>query len=167
MIPDNILDAIVNPYLPNQLSASPLNHVQLSSYYDPTVHGEYSAGRDHDFIGWKQAYIFTRDIDYRGYLVRKPVIVKLTIPKDAEVVFTDSKCRASYVKVEAIYPAVHFFDEENIGPLDVPYAFSFYNWSYKYVPGEVLFPDEFDPNPYAVCSHGIHFFRHYGEAYDY
>lgn len=164
MIPDYILDSIVNPYLPNQLSAPPLNHVQLSSYYDPTVHGEYSAGRDQDFIGWKQAYILCHAC---GYTMRKPVVVKLTIPKDAEVVFTDSKCRASYVKVEAIYPAVHFFDEENIGPLDAPHAFSFYNRSFKYIPGAVLFPDEFDRNPNAVCSHGIHFFRHYGEAYDY
>lgn len=164
MIPDYILDTIVNPYLPNQLSASPLNHVQLSSYYDTTVHGEYSAGRDHDFIGWKQAYILCHAC---GYTMRKPVVVKLTIPKDAEVVFTDSKCRASYVKVEAIYPAVHFFDEENIRPLDAPHAFSFHNRSFKYVPGAVLFPDEFDRNPNAVCSHGIHFFRHYGEAYDY
>ena len=170
MIPDYILDTIVNPYLPNQLSASPLNHVQLqmSPFYDPTVHGEYSAGRNNDFIGWKQAYILTNDIVHGGnYLVRKPVIVKLTIPKDAEVVFTDSKCRASYAKVEAIYPAVYFFDEENIGPLDVPHAFSFYNRSFKYIPGAVLFPDEFDRDPNAVCSHGIHFFRHYGEAYDY
>lgn len=164
MIPDYILDSIINPYLPNQLSAPPLNHVQLSAFYDPTVHGEYSAGRDQDFIGWKQAYILCRAC---GYTMRKPVVVKLTIPKDAEVVFTDSKCRASYVKIEAIYPAVHFFDEENIGPLDVPHAFSFYNRSFKYIPGAVLFPDEFDRDPNAVCSHGIHFFRHYGEAYDY
>lgn len=166
MIPDYILDTIVNPYLPCQVS--PLSHVQLSSVYDPTVHGEYSEGRDYDFIGWKQAYVFKKDnTSSRGYLVRQPVIVKLTIPKDAKVVFTDSKCRASYVKVEAIYPAVHFFDEENIGPLDAPHAFSFYNRSFKYIPGTVLFPDEFDRNPNEVCSHGIHFFRHYGEAYDY
>lgn len=163
MIPDYVFDNIINPYLPDPWLSSPLTQVQLSSSYDPTVNGEYSEGRDHDFIGWKQAYILCNAYEYT---IRKYVIVKLTIPKDAKVVFTKSKCRASYVKVEAIYPAVHGFDE-NVEPLDVPHAFSFHNRSFKYVPGEVLFPDEFDPNPNAVCSHGIHFFRHYGEAYDY
>ena len=163
MIPDYIFDSIINPYLPDPWLASPLSHVQLSSYHNPTVNGEYSAGRDHDFIGWKQSYI--RCFAWE-YMLRKPVIVKLTIPKDAEVIFTDSKCRASYAKVEAIYPLDPHFTE-NTEPLDEPFAISYHDSNFRYTPGRVVFPDEFDRNPNAVCSHGIHFFRHYGEAYDY
>ena len=163
MIPDYVFESIINPYLPDPRLASPLSHVQLSSYHDPTVNGEYSAGRDHDFIGWKQAVIFCWD---RDGMIRTRGIVKLTIPKDAEVVFTEHKCRASYAKVEAIYPCDPLF-AETTEPLDESFAISYHDPKFRYTPGEVVFPDEFDRNPNAVCSHGIHFFRHYGEAYDY
>ena len=164
MIPDYVFKNIINnPYLPDPRLASPLTQVRLSSYYDPTANGEYSKGRDHDFIGWKQALILCWA---RDYMVKTPAIVKLTIPKDAEVVFTKHKCRASYAKVEAIYPCDPLFTE-NTEPLDEPFAISYHDYKFRYTPGEKVFPDEFDRNPNAVCSHGIHFFRHYGEAYDY
>ena len=156
MIPNYVFENIINRYLPDPRFVS-------SSFTDPVVNGEYSAGRDHDFIGWKQALILCGASDY---IVRMPAIVKLTIPKDAEVVFTEHKCRASYAKVEAIYPRDPIFSEST-EPLDEPFAISYHDFKFRYTPGEEVFPDEFDRNPNAICSHGIHFFRHYGEAYDY
>ncbi len=37
-------------------------------------------------------------------------------------------------------------------------AFSIYDKNFFYHPGEIVFPDKFDPNPNNICTNGIHFY---------
>ena len=37
-------------------------------------------------------------------------------------------------------------------------AFSIYDKSFFYHPGEIVFPDKFDTNYYKICTNGIHFY---------
>lgn len=120
-------------------------------------------GLGEDSIGWKKAMVF--DVAKGSY---RRVIVKLTIPKDALLVLGRNKCRASYAKVEGIYPSSQYHEEP---PAILPiteaeswYTFPFGKFVYKV--GQYVCPDRFDTNA-IVCSHGIHFFRTYWEAAHY
>ena len=46
-------------------------------------------------------------------------------------------------------------------------AMSLYDEHFYYHPGEMIYPDAFDPNPDNVCTNGIHFFGTYEEAISY
>ena len=46
-------------------------------------------------------------------------------------------------------------------------AFSLYDENFYYHPGEIIYPDSFDPNPDAVCTSGIHFFDNAKDAINY
>ena len=47
------------------------------------------------------------------------------------------------------------------------YAFSIYDHSFYYHPGEIIFPDKFDDTDYSRCTNGIHFFRSQTDALHY
>ena len=94
------------------------------------------------FIGWK---------------IGKHSIIKLEIPEDAERSSSNSrKCRCSKAKVLEIQSLtdetiLHDEDMSDIGGL-------------IYRVGEMVYPDEWDPNRWNECSHGIHFFLTKEEA---
>lgn len=46
-------------------------------------------------------------------------------------------------------------------------AMSLYDEHFYYRPGEMIYPDAFDPNPDNICTNGIHFFGTYKEAISY
>lgn len=125
---------------------------------------EFSLSRDYDMIVWKKA--FNTKIKYNNY--REPyyehVIIKLKIPKDASVVFTPSKCRASRAIVLGFYPCA--FGGE-VYPLDITSAMSWYDHAFRYNLGEEIVPDCFNSNWRRTCSHGIHFFRNFDDAVNY
>ena len=47
------------------------------------------------------------------------------------------------------------------------HAFSIYDNSFYYHPGEIIFPDKFDDTDYRRCTNGIHFFRSQNDALEY
>ena len=47
------------------------------------------------------------------------------------------------------------------------HAFSIYDNSFYYHPGEIIFPDKFDETDYRTCTNGIHFFRSQNDALHY
>lgn len=109
----------------------------------------------------EKAIVFSEN--YYGW---EYAIVKLTIPKDAKVVLSPHKCRASYAKVEGIYPIKPFGPTE---PLNTKIAYSYfkYPFMFSYQVGEVVYPHWFSLDPTSVCNAGIHFFRTYDEAVEY
>ena len=48
----------------------------------------------------------------------------------------------------------NFFDSNTLD-----YSVSLFNYDFVYRPGELIYPDFFDPNPNNICTNGIHFFR--------
>lgn len=46
-------------------------------------------------------------------------------------------------------------------------AFSIYDNSFYYHPGEIIFPDKFDDTDYKICTNGIHFFMSQNDALHY
>lgn len=94
------------------------------------------------FIGWKAG---------RNY------IIKLEIPEDAERSSSNSrKCRCSKAKVLEIQSLT---DETILHGEDVSFR-----GGLIYRVGEMVYPDEWDPNRWNECSHGIHFFLTKEEA---
>ena len=92
-----------------------------------------------------------RDSLKYGYkVIYTPVLVKLSFPKDAEIVnLNKQKSRANKAKVESI-TIIKGFDGEGVT-----------NYNYLdhlgYKVGEIIYPDAFDGNPNEDCGHGIHF----------
>lgn len=132
----------------------------LTSVVKP-LPGFLSENRDKDMVAWKKVYCVMNDGYYNSY---KAVIAKLIIPKDAAVIFTNHKCRASYVIVEGFYPCDLLFSPSINKRLPMNIAWSAWDSFFHYEAGKTATPDSFDPDPDAVCSHGIHFLRTYGEA---
>lgn len=94
------------------------------------------------FIGWKAG---------RNY------IIKLEIPEDAERSSSNSrKCRCSKAKVLEIQSLT---DETILHDEDMSFR-----GGLIYRVGEMVYPDEWDPNRWNECSHGIHFFLTKEEA---
>ena len=150
-----MLDTVMNPIDP------------LDRLFDdiiPPVGFELSLSRDEDMIVWKK--VLVEKIKYNDY--KEPyyehVIVKLKIPKDASVLFTPSKCRASRAIVLGFYPCAYGGEAYE---LDMTSAISWYNHSFKYNLGEEIVPDYFNSDWRKTCSHGIHFFRNFDEAVQY
>jgi hypothetical protein len=67
------------------------------------------------------------------------------------------KCRFECAKVLAIYH----------GKKRVAEGFGIYDEKLKYIVGNTVHPDSFDPSPLVVCSNGIHAFITRQEAEDY
>lgn len=135
----------------------------LTSVMEP-LPGFLSENRDKDMVAWKKVYCVMKGDYYNSY---KAVIAKLIIPKDAAVVFTNHKCRASYVIVDGFYPSNLLFSPSINKRLHVDMAFSAWDSDFRYEDGKTVTPDSFDPDPDVACSHGIHFFRTYEEAQQY
>lgn len=132
--------------------------------------GIYSESRDTDIIGWKKVLVPRYSICIDGCDTEEciTVIAKLIIPKEAQVVFGDTKCRASQAIVDGFYPIN--FREISPSPdeeLKILWACSARDRETIYIPGQTVIPDWFDPDQVVTCSHGIHFFRLYQEACDY
>jgi len=98
------------------------------------------------FIAWKAA---------------SKCILKIEIPKNAKRIscYTSRKCRASKIKVLAIY------NKEGKKTKKVK-AEGLCNHGFTYRIGQIIDPDSFDPDRRIVCSHGIHFFLTKQEALD-
>lgn len=96
-----------------------------------------------DLRAWKKCFI--------GQEVG--VVVELKIPADAARVrpYGQNKCRASHAVI-----------------VDAPEgAYSWYMHHVKYVIGETIKSDIFNPDPWTVCTNGIHFFLTKQEASDF
>ncbi len=93
---------------------------------------------------------------------RRPVILKLQIPEDAERAcsFIGRKCRVS-----AATPVAAF--EKGGAPCDETEFFSDWSDSFRWKIGEVHKPDAFDPDPRVECSNGLHLFITRKEAANY
>jgi len=141
----------------------------LSTYADndpiPPVGFELSLSRDTDMIVWKKALDPKLKHDsLLGLGYHEYVIVKLKIPKDAAVLFTPKKSRASRAIVLGFYPCAYGGEDYQ---LDKTSAMSWYDHSYVYKIGEEITPDSFDPDWHKTCSHGINFFRTFDDAVNY
>jgi hypothetical protein len=132
----------------------------------PPIGFEFSLSRDDDMIVWKKA--LKTELKRHGSRFNpefyEPVIVKLKIPKDASVLFTPKKCRASRAIVLGFYPCAYGGEEYE---LDITSAMAWYDHSFKYNLGEEITPDCFDHDWRNTCSHGINFFRNFDEAVNY
>jgi len=127
--------------------------------------GMLSENRSKDIYGWKKVYHLDNIVE--GWPMYGIVITKLIIPKDAAVIFTNHKCRASYAIVDGFYSYDRLFAPGPSKKLDTKLAFSAWNTRFYYEDGKTVTPDSFDPDPNIECSHGIHFFRTYEEARQY
>ena len=150
----------------------PINPISIKFDDDPIppVGFEFSLSRDYDMIVWKKALgpeikpnLMRYSWDYPSYC-HEHVIVKLKIPKDAAILFTPKKSRASRAIVLGFYPCAYGGEDY---PLDRTSAISWYDHSYKYDLGAEITPDSFDPDWHKTCSHGINFFRTFDEAANY
>lgn len=129
--------------------------------------GFLSENRSKDIYGWKRVYYFNGKCGGNYSCSYEPAIAKLIIPKDAIVVFTNHKCRASYVIVDGFYPDDRLFEPGPSKKMDIKLAVSAYDVDFWYEDGKIATPDSFNPDPDIECSHGIHFFRTYVEARQY
>lgn len=88
-------------------------------------------------------------------------IAKLRIPAYAErIVYKDNKCRASCAQVVDIYDeyGVRYYTGTSI---------YYRTTKCKYNLGHMVYADDFNDNPFEICSNGIHFFLTEQEAWDY
>jgi hypothetical protein len=111
-------------------------------------------------IAWKK--VFT--VDSNGNLVtdNDEMLVKLEIPKDAEVRgFGTGKYRVSKAKVLGFYDLdMKLIKDKTIAGSSV------YNAEFMYKKGETVIPDSFSLS-YKQCDHGIHCFPNPSLAIDY
>ena len=115
------------------------------------------------FIGWKKGLFYEERDDHSKIPAPTIVLIKLEIPEDAKRIggYTNGKCRCSKAKVLEIR-------KPNGEKIDNAVAVSIYDGSdTKYKVGEMVYPDSFDDNRYAVCAHGIHFFSSLENALQY
>lgn len=105
-----------------------------------------------EFTGYKK--VMRRDYGF--------AIVELRIPAHAKRVspWTSCKCRASEARV------VKATTVQGVDLGDGPF-FSIFNRIFNYRVGQLVVPDDYDPDPTVVCSAGIHFFSDLGGAVAY
>ena len=106
----------------------------------------FACPSDGAFIGWKKV---------------DNCLVKLEIPEDARrCSCTSQKCRCDKAKVLGI---TNLDTNESVSEIEN----TSYSPAVTYVVGEMVYPDSFDENRWAECSHGIHFFINKQNAIDY
>lgn len=94
-----------------------------------------------DIIGWKKAWTVDD----------QPIIVKLLIPSDAQRSNgMGRRCRASEAKVLDL--------QDLAGHSIATVAYSAHDPEFAYRLGETVESDDFDPDRWAECTDGIHFF---------
>lgn len=84
-------------------------------------------------------------------------LIELDIPDDAERIMFFNIGRASNAIVENIYICSEF---TNSFTKEIKKAYSAYDHRFVYEFGKTVTPDSFDNDANAVCTHGIHFFKH-------
>ena len=132
-----------------------------------------------EFVGWKKAYLCKRFNDSVATKMY-PVIVKLLIPSESRRSSAlSNKCRCEKAMVLEI-------QTEDGCKIDIPedcFVASMYEFhsiatrlvlfdskdklQTKYIPGEMVYPNKFNPDPLVECGGGIHFFMTREEALDY
>ena len=106
----------------------------------------FACPSDGAFIGWKKV---------------DNCLVNLEIPEDARrCSCTSQKCRCDKAKVLGI---TNLDTNESVSEIEN----TSYSPAVTYVVGEMVYPDSFDENRWAECSHGIHFFINKQNAIDY
>ena len=102
---------------------------------------------DGAFVGWKKV---------------NNVLIKLEIPEDAKrSSATTNKCRCDKAKV------LGFYDTLGTEELDITELVNDKYEKFKYIKGEMVYPDFFDENRWNECSHGIYFFVNKQDAINY
>lgn len=130
-----------------------------------------------EFVGWKKAYLCKR---LNNSLATKinPVIVKLLIPsKSRRSSGLSNKCRCEKAMVLEVqtedgrkidiseeYIVVSMYEFKSMHPRLIV---SMDDLQTRYIPGEMVYPDKFDPDPLVECGGGIHFFMTREEALNY
>lgn len=130
-----------------------------------------------EFIGYKKVFIKTTYIrDAQTKIIYIYGIAKLRIPETAQRSSAfGSKCRCSEAFVEEITSMNGSIKYDSAvstrGTNPTPYLAVAVTiddtMSTKYVVGETVKPDSFDPNWWNECSNGIHFFMTRVEAENY
>lgn len=127
------------------------------------------------FIAWKKARHPRAAAESIPYFLKahETVLLKLEIPEDAKRVQPENiKCRASKVKVLAIYEIEQYFTgaifRNKAKKTTLKEAYSLYDNSYKYTLGQIARPTErFSTDLTDECKPGIHFFLSKQDALDY
>lgn len=107
------------------------------------------------FVCWKKCYIKNANF------IRKSVMVKLEVPEGAKRYqeLGEFKFRVSEAKVLGLYNT----DGKKINKQE---AYSPYDNNFKYRVGHIVKPDKWD-NKKVSCSHGIHAFMRFDDAWQY
>lgn len=135
-----------------------------------------------EFVGWKKAYLCHRVSNgfNFAYLIQREVIVKLLVPEDSKRSSAlSNKCRCEKAKVLEIQ------DIDGV-KIDIPedcFVVSMYEFKpsiqhlvlfdsmnkvqTQYIPGKMVYPNKFDPDPLVECGGGIHFFMTRAAACEY
>lgn len=113
-----------------------------------------------DKIAWKGGYFYLTD-DKTGKIVTYPVLIKLSIPKDAyRTHYGNKDCeqyakhRCSYAKVLGFYS---YYTGKELTKYDNETAHTMFDCIPRYKKGLCVKPDEYTISN-CVCGHGIHFF---------
>ena len=119
------------------LTGAYLSRANLTEEQKAKLYAVRTITPEGNIIGWKK--------------LRDGVICRVLIPTDAKRVggMMGRKCRAEFVRVL-----------EGTGVSE-------HDPKVSYVPGQIVKPDSYDPNPMEECSHGIHFFITRQEAEDF
>ena len=92
-----------------------------------------------------------------------PGIAKLYIPEEAgRSSGTGRKCRCQFARVMSITGATSDTKDK-----EIENAVSYFDPTFTYHVGKMVYPDIWDEDRWNECSHGIHFFMNKQEALDY
>lgn len=108
------------------------------------------------FFGYKKVRVISGGAVFAG-------IAKLYIPEEAaRSSGTGRKCRCQFARVISITGATPSTKNE-----EIENAVSFFDPSFHYRVGRMVYPDAWDDDRWNECSNGIHFFMNKQEAIDY
>lgn len=108
------------------------------------------------FFGYKKVRVINRYGQYPG-------IAKLYIPEEAaRSSSTGRKCRCQFARVMSIEGATSSTKTETFEE-----AVSYFDETFHYHVGSMVYPDSWDEDRWNECSNGIHFFMNRQEAIDY
>ena len=111
----------------------------------------FACPSDGAFVAWKK-------VERDGI----PFLVKLQVPEDARrSSATTNKCRCDKALVLDIYETKN--EDNHLDEI----LNSSQSVDLLYKVGEMVYPDSFDGNRWAECSHGIHFFINKQDAINY
>lgn len=133
-----MLDAVMNPIqMTKQSSMYFKRRTRMLTGVMKPLPGFLSESRSKDIYGWKKVYHLDNLVE--GWPMYGIVIAKLIIPKDAAVVFTNHKCRASYAIVDGFYshdlifqPGTKKKTGYETGIFSMEYAFLLRRWKDSY-----------------------------------